>query len=458
MTGFHRVVVLPVLITFLASCGLLGSSFPKVDKDKLEISLQRSACFGSCPDYKVTIAGDGKVVFQSTPYIDERSVEHVHRAFSRDTGVRVNGRYETHIEPKAVDSLLDRFRQANFFDLDDEYRAEITDGATRIITIDTGHGRKTVLDYYGLEAGMPEVVEALQEAIDQTAGSERWVDGTPEVIPLLRDAGVDMSGGIGLELMDAAAKRNDVNTMQTLHELGAPLAIDGRLTPLRTSVVEGSDEATQWLIKKGATVDKEHWKSALNGAVGYDNHSAFQLLMGSDHAKSIDRAFATVLLTDAASNADPEIVQDMLKLGAHPDGNVESPYPYDPPLFEAANGILSNDELHTAADREEVVQLLLDAGAELTHCPYGPCHSVLWMVKDRAIAQLLLDAGADPDFRDDEGEHILFSISNEDVALLLIENGADLNAVRPADGKTLRGWSEYHEWPRVIALLDSKGS
>lgn len=70
---------------------------------------------------------------------------------------------------------------------------------------------------------------------------------------------------------------------------------------------------------------------------------------------------------------------------------------------------------------------------------------------------MLLDAGANPNFKDDEGEHILFNISDEDVALLLISRGADLKAIRPADGKTLRGWSEYQKWPRVLEMLDRAG-
>lgn len=70
---------------------------------------------------------------------------------------------------------------------------------------------------------------------------------------------------------------------------------------------------------------------------------------------------------------------------------------------------------------------------------------------------MLLDAGADANFRDEDGEHILFNISDEDVALLLISRGANLRAVRPADGKTLRGWSNYQKWPKVLALLDQAG-
>ena len=82
---------------------------------------------------------------------------------------------------------------------------------------------------------------------------------------------------------------------------------------------------------------------------------------------------------------------------------------------------------------------------------------MLWGVSDRGIAKMLLDAGADPNFRDSDGEHILFNVSHEEVALLLIQSGADLKAVRPADGMTLREWAKYQKWPAVIDLLNNKG-
>ena len=70
---------------------------------------------------------------------------------------------------------------------------------------------------------------------------------------------------------------------------------------------------------------------------------------------------------------------------------------------------------------------------------------------------MLLASGADPNFKDSEGEPIMFSISDEDVALLMLDAGGDLTAVRPADKMTLRGWATYQKWPRVLARLDKAG-
>jgi ankyrin repeat protein len=442
--------VFTLCFLFLASCRN-NAPFPEVDKDKLEIILIRTSCFGSCPNYKVSISGKGLVVFESMSY-DENSI------FSTGSGIRIPGIHKTKIDPKEVNQLLDQFREARFFSLRDEYRAEVTDNPTYVVRIDTGNGKKSVVDYVGKEAGMPHSVTALQEAIDAAAGTDRWIEGTPQAIPLLQKKGADFRGVLGLNLMDAAAERNDVETMKRLKALGAPIFLSEWPNPLRTAIGKGNGDAIKWLIFHGAIADKAQWKSALQEAVDSDNHFAFRALYLPRRSDPIDSAFATKLLTSAASNADPEIVREMLKRGANANGDKANRNPTSaPPIFEAANGLLSNDHNHPAFDRRSVIRQLLDADADIEHCRNGYCDSVLWAVSDPGVARLLLDAGADPDFKDDEGEHILFSIDDENVALLIISRGANLKAVRPADGKTLRSWGEYQKWPRVLELIDRYG-
>lgn len=452
-----RSILIGICSLLLSACHLASAPFPDVNKDKLVISLQRTPCFGSCPDYIVTIAGNGRVVFESRPYLALDDVGNVHREFSTESGVRVAGTHETTIDPQVVDQLLAKFQEARFFSLRDEYRAEVTDNPTYVVTIDTGNGQKSVVDYVGRKAGMPEEVTALQDAIDAAAGTDRWIEGTPQVIPLLQEEGADFAGILGLELMDAAAERNDVRTMQRLKDLGAPVFLTEGPTPLRTAIYEENSDAIEWLIANEGIVDEAQWESGLQQAVDSDNHAAYDALYSPRNFSWLDRDFATKLLSSAASNADPQVVAEMLRRGANPNGDGSSRFPTDPPLFEAANGLLSNDEKHPAPDRRAVVRQLLAAGANIEHCQNGYCDSVLWQVSDAGVARLLLDAGADPNFKDEEGEHILFNISDEDVALLLISRGADLRAVRPADGKTLRGWSEYQKWPKVLALLNQPG-
>ena len=158
------------------------------------MTLQRTGCFVACPDYIVTIHGNWRVVFQSRPILEPTDVANVHRAFSNESGIRVGGTFETTIKPEAVAQLLEKFKEARFFSLRDEYRSNVTDNPTYIVSIDTGHSKKSVIDYVGKRAGMPKAVTALQDAIDAAAQTDRWIKGTPDVIPLLIAKRVNFSG------------------------------------------------------------------------------------------------------------------------------------------------------------------------------------------------------------------------------------------------------------------------
>lgn len=127
------------------------------------ITLTRGVCFGFCPDYSVTVRGDG-------------SVTYVGRRF-----VNVTGEQHATVERAQVQQLLAQFDEAQFTSLHDAYRANITDLPTYTVALTRNGQTKTVVDYGGLSAGMPQAVRHLEDEIDRVAGTARWVlrDGQP---------------------------------------------------------------------------------------------------------------------------------------------------------------------------------------------------------------------------------------------------------------------------------------
>jgi hypothetical protein len=136
---------------------------PAEQSGPVTITLTRGVCFGFCPAYTVTITGDGQVTY-------------VGRSF-----VNVTGEQHATISPDAVQQLLRRFDDARFSSLRDEYRAQVTDLPTYTVVLERNGVRKSVTDYGGLSAGMPEAVRDLQNEIDRVANTSRWVlrDGQP---------------------------------------------------------------------------------------------------------------------------------------------------------------------------------------------------------------------------------------------------------------------------------------
>ncbi len=150
----------------LAACAPVETPPPSND-GPVRITLERGVCFGFCPDYTVSITGDGQVTYQGRRFVN------------------VVGRQTATIPAADVQALLARFDAAGFERLNNEYRAHVTDLPTFVVTLERDGHTKRVLDYGGAGAGMPESVRQLQDDIDRVANTGRWVlrDGQPVRTP-----------------------------------------------------------------------------------------------------------------------------------------------------------------------------------------------------------------------------------------------------------------------------------
>ncbi len=134
--------------------------FPEIrDWSSLRITLSRSVCFGACPAYTVEIDGDGTVCYHGEHY------------------VAAVGDRTDHIDAARVRALFEQFRRADYFWTFDHYRAQVTDLPQFTTSISFDGNSKSVSDYAGRWIGMPEDVGDLERAIDDAAGTEKWVKG-----------------------------------------------------------------------------------------------------------------------------------------------------------------------------------------------------------------------------------------------------------------------------------------
>jgi len=132
--------------------------FPaNIDLTTLSITLQRTACYGSCPIYTVTLFGDGRVQYEG------------------ETFVQAKGKRSSHITPAQVQALLEDFRRADFFSALPQYVAGVTDMPSENITFHY-NGKTRGVDLYapGM-AGAPDSIANLPTLIDETAGTAKWI-------------------------------------------------------------------------------------------------------------------------------------------------------------------------------------------------------------------------------------------------------------------------------------------
>ncbi len=149
---------------------VLAGTLVKADDGPIEITLERTACFGTCPVYTVTISGDGTVSYDGRQFVG------------------VTGTQRAHVDPAVVRALVDDFKAIGFFELRDAYReVENPDGTTTSVTdlptirvsLRIGDRSKEVVDYFGA----PKPLRDLERRIDAIAGTAKWVEAHPTRSP-----------------------------------------------------------------------------------------------------------------------------------------------------------------------------------------------------------------------------------------------------------------------------------
>ena len=184
----------------------------------VEITLQRTTCFGTCPEYTVTLKDDGTVVYSGRQF------------------VKTPGEHTWKIEAAAVRALAREMEKEGFFELQDSYTARVSDNPTTYTTLKIGNRTKKIQDYV---AGPPKLKE-FEAKIDEVSGVKKYVApegrlveaidrGDAEGVRALLAAGanVKVADPDGVTLVMIAAAAGNAETVRLLLAAGAdPTARD----------------------------------------------------------------------------------------------------------------------------------------------------------------------------------------------------------------------------------------
>ena len=132
------------------------------DSHITQITMERTACFGTCPCYKLTIYDDGTIDYEGKEYVKEK------------------GHRRGKVSAENLKKIRDSIEKLHFFELKDRYdRKENPDGSitrvtdlpTCITTVTKGSQTKRVEDYFG----GPKELEELERLIDEATASSSWI-------------------------------------------------------------------------------------------------------------------------------------------------------------------------------------------------------------------------------------------------------------------------------------------
>jgi len=160
---FHSLTfILILLLGFLISGCAPSVETPMTSPNEnvfsdLVITMERTACHGTCPIYKLTINGDGNVIYQGQDFVE------------------IEGEQTASLSPAQIQDMVSAFEETKFFTLTDYTNEDTTDSPTVITSITLNGKTKTVHHYYG-DNSAPQELFDLESKIDEITNSKQWTD------------------------------------------------------------------------------------------------------------------------------------------------------------------------------------------------------------------------------------------------------------------------------------------
>jgi ankyrin repeat protein len=270
-----------------------------------------------------------------------------------------------------------------------------------------------VVDYDGLKDGLPLAIRELEAAIDQAAGTERWIDRKGDLLAVLNQEKWDFAApsAENRSLYVQAITLGNQPLIQTFLSAHAPAltVIGSGAPPVCVASRVGSLSLVREMLRSGEKLAPE----------------------------VKDRC-----LVDAAISGETEMLNFWLDQGADPKAKIRYPHNDDDPGgWMEQQGLLVNAvESGNAELLEKVLSFKFDVNQKFQN------ESLVWWAIERVrdgrktaeVVELLLHSGADPHVRDTQRADTtpLFECGfKPEVVEPLVRAGADVNA-RDQNGTT----------------------
>jgi ankyrin repeat protein len=391
-------------------------AFPEIkDWDSLRIKLERTPCYGMCPGYFLEIRGDGSVTFNGGSF------------------VLISGTHHERISNATVVNLVNQFRAADYLSLKDRYFWNVTDNPTYTTSIEFDGIKKQVIDYIGLQDGMPDAVENVERSIDEAVGVEKWLKETAQTWPSLLaedwnfKAQSDENGALFANIVSRGSKE----LIQKFLAAGAPTLWFDKTGqgPLVNAAAKGDAEMVERMLMRQQPLSELLLYRALRAAAESGNMETVELLLEKGAKVTGDTGDSndteTVLMA-AARSEKADVVEKILTY--YPETSKRKIQ-----ADMALNEFLS--KIESTGDLDRIIKMLVAAGADVNarngmgQTPlFGACYNA------RAVKSLKA-AGADLNAQDNRGNTALMSCFVPEFAKAMIDAGADLS-IRNSQGQT----------------------
>jgi hypothetical protein len=405
--------------------------FPKAPPADVEITLEHGPCFQECPEYRVSIMGDGRVRFAAR---NENLPSGETNHGTNRLAVIWPGFHEDRVDPRTVAALVDKFREAHFFGLRSRYSAPSADFPKHVLTLRIGKKVKRITHYNEWMGGMPVVIGDLENAVEKLAGTERWAQGNADTVAQLKREGFDFASPAALVFVRLAMVKSTLSPE------------DGRRVSelIRGMVAEGLN--LEQPMPGGARGETRPAGVVLASfAADTGDERLFKAMT--------DRGYLARMSKDELSGAfargagcSPTIARALVAAGADPAGR-----------GSALHSLRYSDTVCASPDgtrQVEMVHTLLKLGVPLEGRDDSGWTPLMGLASPE-IAQAFLQAGAKVDAKADDGTTAASSAEDDRVVVLLLRAGADPRASGPYE--SVRELAQKRHWPATLAWLDAHG-
>jgi TonB family protein len=384
--------------------------------------------------------------------------------YSGNQFVVVEGKHQSRIDAAEVQTLIDAFRKADFFSLQDDYSISASDVGSQSTSIQIGSVRKTLAS----NINIPPVLKSVQEAILKFSHSEQWVTGNNQTVPGLLAESSDPSANRDnlSSVLPRAALYGDLSLVREILANRVDLEYHGpyHATALMLAADRGLPDMVGVLLQAGANPHAVDWdgRGALIFGAGSGNAEVLRLLLGAGLSGNAKDKCGDTALMAAAASGNPDTVQLLLRRGAKVNARNKR---RQSALLSAATGdtgFCIDDYGREHAEvpkaqvhRDIVVKLLLDAGADINARGWDG-ETALFTLEDDAIEELIRHH-INLELRNRYNETALVETVSGSVADLLIKAGADVNS-RGHEGETpLIMAAANNELDKLEVLIKAKG-
>lgn len=142
-----RLIYLTVL-SVLYSC----AATKNYTQDDILISMKKTSCYGPCPVYELIIHKNGFVKLTAEEHLD------------------LKGEFYTKLPGSKLRTLISKFNEAGFFEMEGQYTSIIKDLPTTWVYFSNEGRQKKIKDYYGA----PESLRDLEKELSSLLESEDW--------------------------------------------------------------------------------------------------------------------------------------------------------------------------------------------------------------------------------------------------------------------------------------------